>query len=115
MGKKKLIFDENQMSLFDLLKEENEDILEEPEMAVSMLTGEKYDVYPLKDWMQRLLPQGEFYIIMGNHPSVLCLAKEKVIPEMKYRYYTVGDKVYAATGVGEDSDTEEPEDCLLED
>ena len=112
MGKKKFIFDENQMSLFDLLDEET---LKKPEVAVSMLFGEEYTVYPLKEWMERLLPQGKYYIMMGNHPSVLCETTEKILPEMKYRYYTIGDKIYAATGFGQDSDEDEQEDCPLED
>ena len=111
MGKKKIVFDENQLSLFDLLDEET---LKKPETAVSLLFGEEYTVYPLKEWMERLLPQGKYYIMMGNHPSVLCETKEKILPEMKYRYYKIGDKVYAATGVGQDCDTEEESDCCDE-
>lgn len=112
MGKKKVIFDENQMSLFDLLDEET---LKKPEVAVSLFDGGEHTVYPLKEWMSRILPQGEYYILMGNLPSVLCATTEKVQPEMKYRYYQIGDKVYAATGVGKDYDTEEESDCSSDD
>ena len=90
---------ENQVSFFDM------DFVQEPDIptaAISMFNGESNTLFPVEDWMKNLLPQGEYYILCAGHPLVLCKSEEEVEPEMKYRHFFVGNKVYAATGVGKD-------------
>lgn len=112
MGKRSAVIDKNQISFFDILSSAE---LTEPEVAISMFDGQEYTVFPLKEWMSRLLPEGEFYVLCGGHPLVLCRSEETAPLEMKYRYYTIGNKVYAATGVGKDDDDAEDEfECAEE-
>ena len=112
MGKKKAFICENQISLFDLLREASEP----PKTAISMFDGREYDVYPLMPWMERILPQGEYYILSDKYSLVLCKSTDKTIPpEMFYRHFTVGDVTYAAVGVGiGDDEDEEDFDCCEE-
>lgn len=106
---KKAVVNENQLSFFDLIKE----IEDAPKIATSMFDGQKLEVFPIKDWMARLLPQGEGYVLCANHPLVLCRTDEEVTSEMKYRHFIIDGNIYAATGVGKDEgcDEEEAEDC----
>ena len=113
MGKKNIFVCENQISLFDIL---NNEALNAPETAISMFDGQEYTVYPLRSWMANLLPQGEYYILSDKYTLVLCKTDEAVTPEMKYRHYTIGESVYAATGVGIGEDEPEEEfGCYDED
>lgn len=114
MGKKNGFVCENQISLFDILDEK---ALNTPETAVSMFDGQEYTVYPLTEWMSHMLPQGEYYILLDKYTLVLCKNKGEIDPYMTYRYYTIGDTVYAATGVGVgdgDEDLEEDIGCCDE-
>ena len=111
MGRKVCV-DVNQISIFDIIDEES---LKKPEIAISMFDGQEHTVYPLKSWMANLLPEGEYYVLCAGHPLVLCRSDEDVPPEMRYRHYKIGNKVYAATGVGRDDDfTEEEQECSCE-
>ena len=110
MGKTKVLICENQISIFDLIREASEP----PKTAISMFDGRKYDVYPLMDWMERILPQGEYYILSDKYNLVLCKSTDKTIPpEMYYRHFKVGDVIYAAVGVGigDGEDEDVFEDC----
>ena len=106
---KKGIVDINQISFIDLIKAMEDG----PKFATSMFDGQKLEVFPIKSWMARLLPQGEGYVLCANHPLVLCRTDEEVTPEMKYRHFIIDGNIYAATGVGKDEncDDEEVEDC----
>lgn len=110
MVKKKISICENQISIFDLLREASET----PKKAVSMLDGRKHDVYPLMPWMERILPQGAYYIISDKYNLVLCKSTDKAVPsDMLYRHFKIGDAIYAAVGVGiiDGYEDEGEEDC----
>lgn len=112
MAKQNVFVCENQISLFDLLDEKT---LSSPETAVSMFDGKEHAVYPLTEWMSRMLPQGEFFILVDKYTLVLCKNKGEIDPYMTYRYYTIGDTVYAATGVGVGEEEPEEDECYDED
>lgn len=100
---------ENQLSFFDTLYEASKT----PKFAFSMMDGQKHSLCAIEPWMLKIMPQGEYYILCAGHALVLCKNDETVVPEMRYRYFTVGGDVYAATGVGRGNDTEfdETEEC----
>lgn len=100
-----------QLSIFDIISEASET----PTVAVSMFDNQEHELHPIKPWMSNLLPQGEYYILCAALPLVLCATNEKVPPEMRYRHFTIGEKVYAATGVGKDYDAEEESECCSDD
>lgn len=83
-----------QITIFDLLAQENTDV------AVSLFNGNQYKTYPLEAWMRRLLPDGKCYIHLDQHKVVLSPSRHKNIPEsMRFCHYTIGDTVLCATGV----------------
>ena len=107
--RKNIFVNENQLSFFDTSYIVTS---ETPKVAISLFDNQEHAVYVLEDWMRNLLPDGEFYLLCANHPLVLCVSEDVVPPEMRYRHYKIGNKVYAATGVGRGNDSdEEDSDC----
>lgn len=106
MKKNLMQADVNQLSFFDVI----DNPLKMPTTALCMLTDKLYRVHELEPWMARIVPSGEFYVLCAGHPLVLCETKEKVEPEMLYRHYRIGGKIYAAVGVGKDGECVEDED-----
>ena len=93
-----------QLSIFDILAE----MSKTPKVAVSLLDKQEYEVRDPEPWMTALLPNAEYcFSLAGMYTMVLCAARKKVSEDMKFCHYKVGDKVYSATGVGIERDTEE--------
>lgn len=97
-----------QLSFFDDFAE----LLEKQKTAISLFDERTFELFDLEEWMRNLLPQGNGFILMDKRPWVLCKTKEKVVREMKYRLFRIGNEIYAATGVGRgEEDPEETEYC----
>lgn len=95
----KPLFQNEQMSLFDLIPVENG--------ATSCFTGKIERLEKLTDMMKRLVPDGEFFVYVGKHPLVLRktkLRREEIPEGHEFCHYTVGDTVYAGIFVGSDND-----------
>lgn len=57
---------------------------------------------PLEDWMRRLVPDGEYMVMVENHPQVLRptkLTESKVPVGHLFYHYLIGDEVYAGVFV----------------
>lgn len=84
-----------QISLFDLLPEDT--------MARCSMDGRTAPANRPEPWMKRLIPNGEYFVRVGDHPLVLKPAptQEEDIPEgHRYYHYIIGGQVYAGVFVG---------------
>lgn len=78
-----------QLSLFDA-----------EEKAISLLDRKEYKLINIETWMERIVPQGEYYIKLEEHPVVLYPSSSKNIsPGMKYIHYKVGGRIYSSVAV----------------
>lgn len=87
-----------QISLFDLLPEGT--------VARCSMDGRTAPAYWPEPWMKRLVPNGEYFVRVGDHPLVLkpTRMQEEDIPEgHQYYHYTIGGQVYAGVYVGEET------------
>ena len=87
-----------QISLFDLLPEDT--------MARCSMDGRTAPANRPEPWMKRLVPNGEYFVRVGDHPLVLkpTRIQEEDIPEgHQYYHYTIGGQVYAGVYVGEET------------
>lgn len=101
-----------QLSIFDILAEPFATPRVKPEKAISMFDNGEHELHNVEPWMTRLLPNGEYFILLDSvYMLVLCATQKKVPKDLLFCHYKIGDKVYYATGVGIDKDAdEEPED-----
>ena len=68
--------------------------------AISLFNRMEYLLRTMEPWMKRIVPQGEYYIKLGEHPVVLYPSSSKNIsPGMKYIHYVVGGRVYSSVAV----------------
>jgi hypothetical protein len=86
---------EGQITIFDILK----DIKEKIEFAVSLFDNKERELRPVEPWMRQVVPEAEYAMACDNHTLVLHKSNDIISPEMRYRYYRVGDTIYAATGI----------------
>ena len=87
-----------QISLFDLLPEGT--------VARCSMDGRTAPANRPEPWMKRLVPYGEYFVRVGDHPLVLkpTRMQEEDIPEgHQYYHYTIGGQVYAGVYVGEET------------
>ena len=88
----------DQISLFDLLPEGT--------VARRSMDGRTAPANRPEPWMKRLVPNGEYFVRVGDHPLVLkpTRIQEEDIPEgHQYYHYTIGGQVYAGVYVGEEN------------
>ena len=88
----------DQISLFDLLPEGT--------VARCSMDGRTAPANRPEPWMKRLVPNGEYFVRVGDHPLVLkpTRIQEEDIPEgHQYYHYTIGGQVYAGVYVGEEN------------
>lgn len=65
---------------------------------------------PIDDWMRKLVPDGEYAVMIGEHPMVLrrtTLKPDEVPKGLEFMHYMVGDVVYSGIFVGRVSGEEE--------
>lgn len=87
-----------QLSLFDLVPGDQAG-------AINLMSGEMRPTLPMADWMERLVPGGEFLIMVGKYPCVLRrtdLRRVQVKQGHEFYHYDVGGAIYAGVFVGED-------------
>ena len=100
-----------QLSIFDIISEPFSTPLARPKKAISMFDSQEHELHPVEPWMSRLLPNGEYYIILdGMYMLVMCATRKKVPKELLFIHYEIDGQTYAATGVGICNDAEEYED-----
>lgn len=83
-----------QISLFNLLPENT--------TARCSMDGRTAPANRPEPWMKRLVPNGEYFVRVGDHPLVLkrVHAQEEDIPEgHHYYHYIIGGQVYAGVFV----------------
>lgn len=88
----------DQISLFDLLPEGT--------VARCSMDGRTAPANRPEPWMKRLVPNGEYFVRVDDHPLVLkpTRIQEEDIPEgHQYYHYTIGGQVYAGVYVGEET------------
>lgn len=65
---------------------------------------------PIDDWMRKLVPDGEYAVMIGEHPMVLrrtTMKPDEVPKGLEFMHYMVGDAVYSGIFVGRVSGEEE--------
>lgn len=88
-----------QFSLFDLVPGNQPG-------AISLMSGEMRPTLPMADWMERLVPGGEFLVMVGKYPCVLRrtgLQRVQVKQGHEFYHYDVGGAIYAGVFIGEDN------------
>ena len=73
--------------------------------AICLFHGERATAKPLTDWMKRLVPEGEYVVMVGPYPLVLRPAhgrKEDVRVGHEFYHYIVDGRLYAGIFVGSD-------------
>lgn len=76
-------------------------------VAVSLFTNRRCDAEKLELWMNKLVPDGKYFVMVGNHPLVLratTMKREDVPNGHQFYHYQVGDTVYAGIFVGKEVD-----------
>ena len=86
---------EGQITIFDIL----EDIKERVKVAIALFDNKEHKLQPVEPWMTRVVPEAEYAMLCDNHTLVLCKSNDVVAPEMRYRYYRIGDTIYASIGI----------------
>ena len=72
-------------------------------VAVSCFTGSEVHAEALEPWMKNIIPNGEFYVLVGNRPLVLKptkLKKSSVPKGHEYYHYAIGSMIYSGVFVG---------------
>ena len=86
-----------QLSLFDDL------FSTEKVIAVNCFTSQQVQTEPVEDWMQRLVPDGDYAITVGGHPMVLRrlkAAKPKIPKGLEFCHYRISGVPYSGVFVG---------------
>ena len=89
-----------QLSLFDLVPRNQPG-------AINLMSGETKSTLPMADWMERLVPEGEFLVMVGKYPCVLRrtdLRRSEVKQGHEFYHYDVGGAIYAGVFVGTGDD-----------
>lgn len=71
--------------------------------AVSLFDGRQYDADNPTQSMKKLVPDGEYFVMVGAHPLVLratSLKREEVPNGHQFYHYQIGGVVYAGIFVG---------------
>lgn len=88
-----------QISFFDI------EVSDYP-VAYNLFDKEEYQTMPLEAWMTRLLPDGEFCVMVGKHPCVLRRTDlnpgDIFAKGMAFCHWRIGEAVYCGTYVGAD-------------
>lgn len=74
-------------------------------VATSLFDGSKCHAELLRPWMKSLVPDGEYFVMVGVHPMVLRKTElsENDVPEShRFYHYEVEDSVYSGIFVGEE-------------
>ena len=92
---KKHIVCEGQITIFDIL----ESIKQKVDVAIALFDNKEHRLQPVEPWMQRVVPEAEYAMLCDNHTLVLYKSDDVITPEMRYRYYRIGNSVYASIGI----------------
>ena len=85
-----------QLSLFDIINEHKD-------IAVCCWDDSRLHLQQAESWMKRLIPDGEYVVIPGDHPLVLkptALTRADIPKGHEYYHYLIGNLVYAGTFIG---------------
>lgn len=80
--------------------------------AVNLFDHGKFQTKGIAAWMMRLVPKGEFLIMVGKYPCVLQRTKirpEEVSKGLEFCHYLVDGAVYSGVFVGSENDDGEGE------
>lgn len=75
--------------------------------AICCMDGGRTTASVPEDWMKRLVPAGEYVVMVGVHPLVLRpvpLWVEDIPEGNHYYHYLIGGQVYAGIFVGKEVD-----------
>ena len=75
--------------------------------AICCMDGGRTTASAPDSWMKRLVPSGEYVVMVGAHPLVLRpvdLRDEEVPEGTRYYHYLIGSRVYAGIFVGSETD-----------
>lgn len=73
--------------------------------AICCMDGGRTTASAPEDWMKRLVPAGEYVVLVGAHPLVLRpvpLRVEDIQEGHRYYHYLIGSRVYAGIFVGQE-------------
>lgn len=74
--------------------------------AISLFDGSRYGAEAPAEWMKRLVPDGRYVVMIGEHPLVLRPTKltESQVPEgHQFYHYQINGVVYAGIFVGKEA------------
>lgn len=80
--------------------------------AVNLFDHGELQTKDVADWMMRMLPRGEFLVMVGKYPCVLQRTKlkpEEVSKGLEFCHYLIGGAVYSGTFVGRELGDKEGE------
>lgn len=75
-------------------------------LAISLFDGDEYGAKEPTVQMKKLVPDGEYFVMVGVHPLVLRATKlkcEEVPDGHQFYHFQIGDTVYAGIFVGEEA------------
>lgn len=75
--------------------------------AVNLFSHSEFQAKDITAWMMRLVPKGEFLIMVGKYPCVLQRTKmrpEEVSKGLEFCHYLVDGAVYSGVFVGSEID-----------
>lgn len=76
-------------------------------VAICCEDGKEATTRTLEDWMEALVPDGEYVIDIGKHPLVLrptATTAEKIPVGHRYYHYMIGPQVYSGIFVGREKE-----------
>ena len=74
-----------------------------PALAVCCMDGLTAKAEPSESWMRRLVPDGEYFVLVAGHPMVLRPAQrpaEGIPAGHDYYHYTIGERLFSGVFVG---------------
>lgn len=74
--------------------------------ATCLFDGSRCRAEPPTEWMKRLVPNGQYVVVVGEHPLVLQptgLTENQVPEGHQFYHYQIGGIVYAGIFVGKEA------------
>lgn len=74
--------------------------------AKSLFDGSEYDAFAPSEFMKRLVPEGEYVVMIGSHPLVLRPTKLNAseVPEgHQFYHFEIENTVYSGVFIGEET------------
>lgn len=74
--------------------------------AKSLFDGSEYDAFAPSEFMKRLVPEGEYVVMIGSHPLVLRPTKLNAseVPEgHQFYHFEIENTIYSGVFIGEET------------